>query len=96
LLHPAGVPLSSQMPPAELRNAECKLQKANLKTTTRLSRSLGQALGNLHSYDRTRKAGRDAAVCLGLITDGRRVFVSEGKIRRKESKKTKDESEREE
>lgn len=59
----------------------------------KLHLSLGQALGQLNSYDRTRKEGRDAAVCLGLFPDGRRIFVSEGKVRGKAGAKRRSGSE---
>ncbi len=47
----------------------------------KLHLSLGQALARLNSYDRTTKAGRSAAVSLGLYPEKGRIFVTESKLK---------------
>ncbi len=49
----------------------------------KLHLSLGQALGQLNSYNRSTKQGRDAAVNLCIYTQQGRIAVVEGKTQSK-------------
>lgn len=52
-----------------------------LDEALRLHLGLGQLLGQLNSYNRATKAGRQSAVNLCVHTDQRRITINEGRIR---------------
>ncbi|MHC5053958.1 MAG: hypothetical protein ACYTKD_04495 [Planctomycetota bacterium] len=47
----------------------------------KLHLGLGQALGQLNSYNRATKAGRDAAVNLCIFTKQQRITINEDKVK---------------
>ena len=51
----------------------------------RLHLGLGQLLGKLNSYNRATKAGRESAVNLCVYTQGHRVTINEGRVRKQKT-----------